>query len=62
MIRGAFSNLQLKNFMVPGVEGGVDTSARWRAVEHLRCRHALPVREKPLIVIAGENTAPAARD
>jgi aconitate hydratase len=55
MIRGAFSNLQLKNFMVPGVEGGVtrhqpdgaqlsifDAAMRYRA------------ERVPLIVIAGE--------
>jgi aconitate hydratase len=55
MIRGAFSNLQLKNFMVPGVEGGVtmhqpdgaqlsifDAAMRYRS------------EKVPLIVIAGE--------
>jgi aconitate hydratase len=55
MIRGAFSNLQLKNFMVPGVEGGVtvhqptgermsifDAAVRYRA------------ENVPLIVVAGE--------
>jgi aconitate hydratase len=55
MIRGAFSNLQLKNLMVPGVEGGVtrhqpdgaqlsifDAAMRYRA------------ERVPLIVVAGE--------
>ena len=55
MIRGAFSNLQLKNFMVPGLEGGVtihqpdgaqlsifDAAMRYRS------------EKVPLIVIAGE--------
>jgi aconitate hydratase len=55
MIRGAFSNLQLKNFMVGGVEGGVtlhqpggerlsiyDAAVRYRS------------EQVPLVVIAGE--------
>jgi len=64
MIRGAFSNLQLKNFMMPGVEGGVtvhqpdgevlpiyDAAMRYRS-EHV-----------PLIVIAGnEYGTGSARD
>jgi aconitate hydratase len=60
MIRGAFSNLQLKNFMVPGVEGGVtihqpdgaqlsifDAAMRYRS------------EKVPLIVIAGALRAAA---
>ena len=55
MIRGAFSNQQLKNFMVPGVEGGVtvhqpdgertsiyDAAMRYKA------------EQVPLVIIAGE--------
>src|ERR1035437_8446012 len=55
MIRGAFSNPQLKNFMVPGVEGGVTVhhpdGARlsiYDAAMVYRSEHV------PLIVIAGE--------
>jgi aconitate hydratase len=55
MIRGAFSNLQLKNFMVPGVEGGVTVhqpdgkqTSIFEAAMLYKSEHV------PLIVIAGE--------
>ena len=55
MIRGAFSNLQLKNFMVPGVEGGVTAhqpdGARTSIYEAAMCYKSEQV---PVIVIAGE--------
>lgn len=55
MIRGAFSNLQLKNFMVPGVEGGVTAhqpSGERMSIYDAAVRYR---QEKvPLIVIAGE--------
>lgn len=55
MIRGAFSNLQLKNFMVPGVEGGVTAhqpdGARTSIYE---AAMRYKSEQVPLIVIAGE--------
>jgi aconitate hydratase len=55
MIRGAFSNLQLKNFMVPDVEGGV--TAHQPDGARLSIYDAAMVYKSenvPLIVIAGE--------
>jgi len=55
MMRGAFSNLQLKNFMVPGIEGGVTThqpdGKQTSIYDAAMLYHAERV---PLIVIAGE--------
>jgi aconitate hydratase len=55
MIRGAFSNLQLKNFMVPNVEGGVTAhqpdGARLSIYDAAMLYRSENV---PLIVIAGE--------
>jgi aconitate hydratase len=55
MIRGAFSNLQLKNFMVPEVEGGV-TVHQPDGKEMTIYDAAMLYRSEgvPLIVIAGE--------
>jgi aconitate hydratase A / 2-methylisocitrate dehydratase len=55
MIRGAFSNLQLKNFMVRGVEGGV--TLHQPDGERLSIYDAAMLyrsEQVPLIVIAGE--------
>jgi aconitate hydratase len=55
MMRGAFSNLQLKNFMVPGVEGGVTIhqpeGGRMSIYDAAMCYKSEGV---PLIVIADE--------
>jgi aconitate hydratase len=55
MIRGAFSNAQLKNFMVPGVEGGVtlhQPEGTRLSIYDAAMRY---ISERvPLIVIAGE--------
>jgi aconitate hydratase len=55
MIRGAFSNAQLKNFMVPGVEGGVtlhQPEGRQLSIYDAAMRYIS--ESVPLIVIAGE--------
>ena len=55
MIRGAFSNAQLKNFMVPGVEGGVtmhQPEASQLSIYDAAMRYIS--EGVPLIVIAGE--------
>jgi aconitate hydratase len=55
MIRGAFSNSQLKNFMVPGVEGGVtlhQPEASQLSIYDAAMRYVS--EGVPLIVIAGE--------
>lgn len=55
MIRGAFSNSQLKNFMVPGVEGGVtmhQPEASQLSIYDAAMRYIS--EGVPLIVIAGE--------
>jgi aconitate hydratase len=55
MIRGAFSNLQLKNFMVPNVEGGVTAHQPDGAQLSIYDAAMLYRSERvPLIVIAGE--------
>jgi aconitate hydratase len=55
MIRGAFSNLQLKNFMVPGVEGGVTVHQPDCKQTSIYDAAVLYQAEKvPLIVIAGD--------
>jgi aconitate hydratase len=55
MIRGAFSNLQLKNFMVPNVEGGVTAHQPDGARLSIYDAAMLYKSENvPLIVIAGE--------
>ena len=55
MIRGAFSNLQLKNFMVPGVEGGVTVHQPDCKQTSIYDAAMLYQAEKvPLIVIAGD--------
>ncbi|MFO1107649.1 MAG: aconitate hydratase AcnA [Bradyrhizobium sp.] len=55
MIRGAFSNLQLKNFMVPNVEGGITTHQPDGARLSIYDAAMLYKSENvPLIVIAGE--------
>ena len=55
MIRGAFSNLQLKNFMVPGVEGGVTVHQPDGKQTSIYDAAMLYQAEKvPLIVIAGD--------
>jgi aconitate hydratase len=55
MIRGAFSNAQLKNFMVPGVEGGItlhQPEGARLSIYDVAMRY---ISERvPLIVIAGE--------
>jgi aconitate hydratase len=55
MMRGTFANLRLKNFMVPGVEGGVTVhqpSGEQTSIYEAAMRYA---EEKvPLIVVAGE--------
>ncbi len=55
MVRGAFSNLQLKNFMVPGVEGGVTVhqpDGERTSIYDAAMRYKS--ERVPLIVIAGE--------
>ncbi|MEI9804737.1 MAG: aconitase family protein [Pseudolabrys sp.] len=55
MMRGAFANLQLKNFMVPGVEGGVtlhQPDAAQMSIYEAAMRYR--AEKVPLIVIAGE--------
>ena len=55
MIRGAFSNLQLKNFMVPGVEGGITVHQPDGKQTSIYDAAMLYQAEKvPLIVIAGD--------
>jgi aconitate hydratase len=55
MIRGAFSNLQLKNYMVPGVEGGVTVHQPDGKQATIYDAAMLYQAEKvPLIVIAGD--------
>jgi len=55
MIRGAFSNLQLKNFMVPGVEGGVTThQPDGKQTSIFDAAMLYQAERVPLIVIAGE--------
>ena len=55
MIRGAFSNAQLKNFMVPGVEGGVTMHQPERSKLSIYDAAMRYISEGvPLIVIAGE--------
>jgi aconitate hydratase len=55
MMRGTFANVRLKNFMVPGVEGGVTThqpSGERMSIYDAAMRYG---RERvPLIVVAGE--------
>jgi aconitate hydratase len=55
MIRGAFSNLQLKNYMVPGVEGGITVHQPEGKQTTIYDAAVLYQAEKvPLIVIAGD--------
>jgi aconitate hydratase len=55
MIRGAFSNAQLKNFMVPGVEGGVTVHQPEGSKLSIYDAAMRYISEGvPLIVIAGE--------
>jgi aconitate hydratase len=55
MVRGAFSNLRLKNFMVPGVEGGVTVhypSGEQMSIYDAAMRYA--DESVPLVIVAGE--------
>ena len=55
MVRGGFSNVRLKNLMVPGVEGGVTAhqpDGRQMSIYDAAMRYA--GEDVPLIVIAGE--------
>ena len=55
MIRGAFSNLQLRNFMVPGVEGGVTLhQPDGKQMSIFEAAMLYKSEHIPLIVIAGE--------
>jgi aconitate hydratase len=55
MMRGAFSNLQLRNFMVPGVEGGVTAhQPNGRQTSIYDAAMLYQAERVPLIVIAGE--------
>jgi aconitate hydratase len=55
MVRGAFSNLRLKNAMVPGVEGGVTVhypSGQQMSIYDAAMRYA--GESVPLVIVAGE--------
>lgn len=55
MVRGTFANVRIKNFMVPGVEGGV--TVHYPDAERMSIYDAAIAYEKenvPLIIIAGQ--------